>query len=160
MGDNAYRKTLEAARADLANLLAEQKRINEKISKLAPVIQYLAQLCDEPIGSDVESMALGPDLGLTDAIRNVLRAASGRAVPPTEVRDLLAHSRFNLGKYANPLPPIHNTLKRLKDNKEIEEVETGSGKAYRWISEYADLLPPMPLPATTYIPPVPKVRKS
>jgi len=159
MGDNAYRKTLEAARSDLANLLAEQKRINEKIGKLAPVIQYLAQLCDEPVGGDLESMAVGPDLGLTDAIRFVLKAAAGRPVPPTEVRDLLAHSGFNLAKYANPLPPIHNTLKRLKESKEIEEIEGPTGKAYRWVSEYADLLAPMPLPET-YLPPMPKLKKS
>jgi hypothetical protein len=48
------------------------------------------------------------------------------------VRDELAKMGYDLEKYAFVMPPIHNTLKRMKEAGEIKEVEGlgGLGKAY------------------------------
>ena len=51
---------------------------------------------------------------------------------PTQVRDRMAEMGYDLGKYKHVMPPIHNTLKRMKEAGEIKEVEGlgGIGRAY------------------------------
>jgi hypothetical protein len=51
---------------------------------------------------------------------------------PTGVRDHLAQMGYELDKYKHVMPPIHNTLKRMKEAGEIREVDNvgGLGKAF------------------------------
>ena len=74
----------------------------------------------------------GQEMGLTEAIRWVFRQPLMLPLTPTQVRDRLAEMGYDLEKYAHVMPPIHNTLKRMKEAGEIKEVEGvgGLGKAY------------------------------
>jgi hypothetical protein len=78
------------------------------------------------LGSQVE------DLGLTDAIRWVFKQPTLLPLTPTDVRDRLAEMGFDLSKYTHMMPPIHNTLKRMKEAGEIREVPGvgGLGRAF------------------------------
>ncbi len=73
------------------------------------------------------------DVGLTDAIRAILRAEAGNWLTVTNVRDRLISMGFNFSDYStNPLASVSTTLRRMKP----EEVETttvdGGVAAYRW----------------------------
>jgi hypothetical protein len=71
-------------------------------------------------------------MGLTEAIRWVFRQPLLVPLTPTGVRDRLAEMGYELEKYKHVMPPIHNTLKRMKEAGEIKEVDGvgGMGKAF------------------------------
>jgi hypothetical protein len=73
------------------------------------------------------------DIGLSESIRNVLRAAPGRFYTATEVKQLLVKSGFDFTKYTtNPLSSVHAALKRLKpEEAEMNQIE--GVMAWRWI---------------------------
>jgi hypothetical protein len=134
---STYRQTLEAAKSEMGELLMQRKEIDERISKLAPVIEYLSVLCDEilPPPPDLEMPSDLATESLSYAIRLAFKAAVPGSLTPTEVRDQLRAANFNLDKYENELPPIHNTIKRLKGQGEIEEIARANGeRAYKWVS--------------------------
>lgn len=81
-----------------------------------------------------EAMSAG-DIGLSDSIRNVLRAAPGKFYTATEVKQMLMKSDFDFSKYTtNPLSSIHAALKRLKpDEAEMNQIE--GVMAWRWVKE-------------------------
>ncbi len=136
MDDETYERTLEAAKGEMTQLLHDRDQINQRIAKLAPVIEYLSALCNRMTPPPDLSVSMYiRELGLTDAIRFVLKN-SGIALSPTEVRDRLREAGFDLNRYENELPPIHNTLERLKGAGEVEErINAAAGKkTYRWIS--------------------------
>lgn len=131
-----YKRTLEDAKAEMGSLLQQRRAIEERISMLAPVIEYLSPLCDQLPSLPPElPMPSQLDTGLSDAIRLAFKSALPASLTPTEVRDKLRESGYNLDKYANELPPIHNTITRLLKQGEIEEsAPRREGKTYRWIS--------------------------
>jgi hypothetical protein len=71
-------------------------------------------------------------MGLTEAIRWVFRQPLVLPLTPTQVRDRMAEMGYDLSKYKFVMPPIHNTLRRMKEAGEIREVEGvgGIGRAY------------------------------
>ena len=107
-----------------------------------PIVEKLATLAGEELPADVHERidALNKvkpgseveDLGLTDAIRWVFKQPMLLPLTPTGVRDRLAEMGFDLSKYTHMMPPIHNTLKRMKEAGEIREVEGlgGLGRAF------------------------------
>lgn len=132
-----YKRTLEDAKAEMGLLLQQRRVIEERISMLAPVIEYLSPLCDQVPPSFPPDLPMPSqlDTGLSDAIRLAFKSVLPASLTPTEVRDKLRESGFNLDKYANELPPIHNTIMRLLKQGEIEEdVPRREGKTYRWVS--------------------------
>jgi hypothetical protein len=74
----------------------------------------------------------GPGKGLTEAIRWVFRPPLLLPLTQTQVRDRMAEMGYDLSKYKHEMPPIHNTLKRMKEAGEIKEVEAVGfgGKAF------------------------------
>ncbi len=136
MGNENYKRTLVTAKTEMGELLRQRTEIDSRIGKLAPVIEYLSVLCDEIQSSPPDlPMPSQLDLGLSDAIRLAFKSVVPESLTPTEVRDKLKGSGFNLDKYANELPPIHNTIARLKEQGEIEETARPNGdRAYRWVS--------------------------
>ena len=50
-------------------------------------------------------------------------AAAVAAADADPVRDRMAEMGYDLSKYKHVMPPIHNTLKRMKEAGEIKEVE-------------------------------------
>ena len=104
----------------------------------------MARLTDETIDSDIASRInesnrdqasateAGAEMGLTEAIRWVFRQPLLLPLTPTQVRDRMAEMGYDLWKYKHVMPPIHNTLKRMKEAGEIKEVEGigGIGRAF------------------------------
>lgn len=112
---------LASAREELETAIAKQK-------KRVAALYELAQIDDDggPISGLVD--------GLTDACRVVLRAAE-KPLLPADVRDRV--QALGLPPQSNLLASIHTTLKRMKENQELEEVSFplqtgGMGTAFQW----------------------------
>jgi hypothetical protein len=140
MKDETAIKMYESARDRLQELLRQEAEIKEQISGWVPVVEQLASLCGEKMDPELVKRAnpasnqeiAGQDMGLTESIRWVFR--QGHLVPltPVQVRNELAAMGYDLEKYKHVMPPIHNTLNRLKEAGEIKEVDGlgGLGKAF------------------------------
>lgn len=139
---DSYRQALDAAREKMSRLLRDKEAIDSEISMLVKVIDSLAIYCEGvPAGPTFPEDSEACAENLRQAIRMVFKAAAPRSLSPTQVRDKLRESGFNLDRYANELPPIHNTILRLKNNGELEEdIPTRDGRVYKWVSGLKRLL--------------------
>ena len=139
MTDETASKMFESARDRLRELLRQEAEIKDQISHWGPIVEQLARLTGETIDpsiinrinelrQDQESDAgVGQEMGLTEAIRWVFRQPLMLPLTPTQVRDRMAEMGYDLEKYKHEMPPIHNTLKRMKDAGEIKEVDAVGG---------------------------------
>ena len=142
MSDETAAKMYESARDRLLELLRQEKDAKDQISHWAPIVEQLAKLCGATVDPEivnrinelnkVNQTGVGEEMGLTEAIRWVFRQPLMLPLTPTQVRDRLAEMGYDLEKYAFVMPPIHNTLKRMKEAGEIKEVDNvgGLGKAF------------------------------
>jgi hypothetical protein len=126
----------ESARDRLKVLLRQETEIKDQIDGWIPVVEHLARLCGETLDPELlrrvnQASSAGQEMGLTESIRWVFKQPLALPLTPTKVRDSLAQMGFDLEKYKHVMPPIHNTLKRMKEAGEIKEVdnEGGRGKA-------------------------------
>ena len=142
MADETATKMYESARERLKELLRQETEIKEQISHWGPIVEQLARLTGETLDSDItnrinelkqdQASEAGHEMGLTEAIRWVFRQPLLLPLTPTLVRDRMAEMGYDLGKYKHVMPPIHNTLKRMKEAGEIREVDGigGIGRAF------------------------------
>lgn len=118
-----YRRALEAATREYEELGARRRDIDKRLAELAQTIGTLSKL-----------LGLTPTvpLGLTDAIRLVMRGA-GVPMTPIEVRDRLHAIGFDVTKYVNDLAAVHTILKRLNQTGELRFLARGPGShQYIW----------------------------
>src|SRR6478672_871318 len=144
MADETALKMYESARDRLKELLRQETEVKDQISHWGPIVEQLARLTGERVDTDIASrinelkqdeasaQGAGQEMGLTEAIRWVFRQPLLLPLTPTQVRDRMAEMGYDLDKYKHVMPPIHNTLKRMKEAGEIKEVDNvgGIGKAF------------------------------
>lgn len=120
------KQDLLAAQQELGECLSKQEQIEKKITGLRQTISALSRMLDEDF---VEEDAMG----LTDAIREIFSTRLGDLIP-TEVRDALKESGYDITKYGNVMASVHSVINRLATRGEIVEVGTrADGKAaYKW----------------------------
>jgi hypothetical protein len=139
MPDETATKMYESARDRLRELLRQEVEIKEQISHWGPIVEQLARLTGETVDPDIAKIinelkhgqepdaGVGQEMGLTEAIRWVFRQPLMLPLTPTQVRDRMAEMGYDLSKYKHEMPPIHNTLKRMKEAGEIKEVDAVGG---------------------------------
>ncbi len=136
---------LETAHRKLAELLTERSKIDKEIVDWKRVTDSLLAVSkhEDSDPSDVQVSSLDGESGrktikFTDGVRLILKQNADREVPISvpEIREQLINLGFDFAKYAQPLVPIHNTLKRLEDQGEVSPLknEYGQTLGYRWIS--------------------------
>jgi hypothetical protein len=133
MESSDYRKALDAARAEIQEILAQRTQLDERLNQLKKIVDALSALLEEVPSTEsfVEVLGVGitqldrRDVGISDAIRQIL-SYSQVPLSPTGVRNELTKRGFILAEYANPLAVIHNTLKRLLAQDEIVGVRDAS----------------------------------
>ena len=144
MADETALKMYESAREKLKELLRQETEIKDQITHWGPIVEQLARLTGETVDPEIASrinelkqdeeqaQVAGQEMGLTEAIRWVFRQPLLMPLTPTQVRDRMAEMGYDLSKYKHVMPPIHNTLKRMKEAGEIKEVEGigGIGRAF------------------------------
>jgi hypothetical protein len=123
MTDHDYRRALDAAIKEYETLGDQRQAIDRRLAALTQTIGTLSKL-----------LGLTPTvpLGLTDAVRLVVRGAS-LPMTPVEIRDRLIAIGIEMSKYTNELAAVHTILKRLNDAGEVRFVPRTSGKhQYVW----------------------------
>jgi hypothetical protein len=142
MTDETASAMIKYAKERLLELSRQEADVKAQISHWGSIVEQLAKLSGEELEPEIASRinqlnqenqaGAGTEMGLTEAIRWVFRQPLILPLTPTQVRDRLAEMGYDLEKYAHVMPPIHNTLKRMRDAGEIKEVEGigGLGKAF------------------------------
>jgi hypothetical protein len=141
MSDEFIKQALKQASFDFINWKMKREEeerivaeIDREMAKLSLKIVSLAALCDD-IPADIavsETLNELSKVGLTDAVRSVLRA-NGGWMEATEVRDQIVKLGVNLQKYQNPLASVHTILGRLS-SKELDVAQQRDTKkiVFRW----------------------------
>jgi hypothetical protein len=142
MNDVDYKVVLDKAFAEFASLTKQREDLDLKVAKLHQFIRATANMLPDEDRVDfmatVDQLA-GDAIGLTDAVRNTLKAASPKWLTAVSVRDQLLASGFDFQRYtSNPLASIHAVLKRLKSS-EVENTTIEGVAAYRWILRFPRL---------------------
>jgi hypothetical protein len=138
--DEVFKNALNDAYKKLDSMLAEQSELDQRrialdrdIARWSEKIVHLAALVDDiPEESNVgRFMKMRTEMGLTNAVREVLKA-SKRPLMPTQVRDGLIKAGFDVSEYQNILATLHITLKRLVNSKEALDGKQDGNKVYSW----------------------------
>jgi chromosome segregation ATPase len=135
MSPETYKVSLEQAKQDLADTVAElgeaERKVEElqqRIVDLRGTVTALSKLCGE------EFVEVEDALGLTAAIRLTLEDAADTMMTPQDVRLRLESRGFDTRRYGNLLASIHTVLGRLQAKKEVTAHSQPNGKfAYKWI---------------------------
>jgi hypothetical protein len=124
MVDQDYQRARNAAAKELAELLAAQKKTEQRILQLRTTVAALDALAGKRI--------IGVDaLGLTDAIRSIFKALPERStLPAIGVKSRLIDMGFVEGQYSNFMSSIHVVLNRLEESKEIRRRLDGNGLSF------------------------------
>jgi hypothetical protein len=149
-----YQYTLDSAIKELTDLMEQREKLDEKrealherIVKLRRAVRGLASLCDvEDIEEEHRSLfpdefADNTDVGLTDAIRQVLSSHEEAFLSPVFIRDRLADVGFDITTHKNILASIHTVLKRLQRQGEATPIIREGRTAYRWVPKKKDDTP-------------------
>jgi chromosome segregation ATPase len=130
-----YKKTLERARRELAQLLKQREELDQRLLKLQKSIEGLAALCGE---EDHSLQSLPDDLrdpdgqgSITESILIFLQSNIVPAKVP-EIRDALKEEGFDPEKYSNFLTVIHNTLHRLARQGQVMKVRLPGQGFWGW----------------------------
>ena len=135
-----YQKALDAANAEMEELLLQRADIDKRLSRLKETTNALSTLLGVYREQDLPkgSKASVGHLGISDAIRQIL---SNRRAPmkPPEILAQLQNQGFDMEEYASPLAVIHNTLRRLGRQNEVIVVKNPAGQiGYAIIKERQD----------------------
>src|SRR5688572_31183109 len=101
------RDVFDNYQGELARLLEERTRLDERILSLQNKIRHVARMVDVTVDDPIQQ------LGLTDAIRYVIQHA-GKPVTPVEIRDDLLKRYCDPEDYRNLLASVHTVMKRLE----------------------------------------------
>lgn len=118
------RRVLLEQRTTLENDLNE---VRTKLAHLDEILNHLEPLTGKPWTEGITGM------GITDAIRTVLRKAPG-SLSAAEVRQNLHDGGFDMSGLTQPMASIYKVLARLADDsQEAEREKEENGRvAYRW----------------------------
>ncbi|HWZ42047.1 MAG TPA: hypothetical protein VNW97_01150 [Candidatus Saccharimonadales bacterium] len=121
-----YKKALEAAHAEMQDILTKRAAFDLRLAQLKSTIDSLSILLKETPQIDhkalMDAMNEGSDvIGISDAIRHIL---SAKKVPlsPVELREKLGVFGIDVNRYANVMAVIHNTLARLEKQGEVTKI--------------------------------------
>ena len=124
---------LESRRTALENDLNEVKA---RIESVKQALAHIRPLAGIPTGDHLQG------LGMTDAIRAILRTSESR-MSATDVRKTLMNKGFDLSGYSSPMSSIYTVLGRLTDesngsNEAIREQDDNRNVFYRWKPDPSD----------------------
>ena len=121
MQTSAYEKALDTAHAEIANLSRQRAELDKRISQLKVTADALTALMDITPEPDEDMHGEIEEPGISDAIRQVLRA-SPVPLTPSEIEIKLTEGGFDASMYANNGNVIHNTLKHLEQQGDVSLV--------------------------------------
>jgi hypothetical protein len=142
----SFRSQIAEAKKRLAQLVREQRKINEEISDLRELIRANANfLSDEDRAFELLTLEfLKFPANITEAVRLTIFLASiqKRKLTPTEIRGFAEGIGFDFSEYSNPMASIHSILKRMKEASEAQYDEATEGYYFENPKAYGDVLNP------------------
>jgi hypothetical protein len=140
MADAKYKKMLETAKADYRAIQAkigkcrdEQERLEKRLVGVRETVVSLSKMLGESFSEEDE-------LGLTDAIRQAFKTASG-GMAPTDVKGRLEQLGYDTSKYGNVMASVHSVINRLVRKGEVIQTGTSGDKpCYTWVTRVMDRL--------------------
>ena len=129
-----YQAMLDELFDELAELIREQGQVEARLQRVNAAIEaikILAAESDDPL-VEPPPMPADEEQGFTGRVREILKANSLKRLTALEVRDVIMRSLPD-GDPKIVLIHIHNTLKRLHKQEEVEETRISDGRtAYQW----------------------------
>jgi hypothetical protein len=125
----------------LSELISERRNIDKQIDGLQQMLRGAAVLTEDPIPKEY---TLGPiplppgledirSLGLTDAIRLMLKNRPAGAMTAMGIRDSLGAYEYPLTQ-SNQMIAIHQVLAKLAKKGEIRKLPEEGKARYQWVS--------------------------
>jgi len=128
-----YSAMLAELNDELDGLIGERNRLQKKLDAILDAIEAVKTVAEESDQVIVQPTTLADDAGFTEKVRELLFVNSAKSFTALEIREVF----LEVDKNADPkimLIHIHNTVKRLHKQGELEEVDRLDGKGYRWAS--------------------------
>jgi len=140
MDDTHYLTLITDSFSKLEKLQRDRESIEAEAMKLEQLIAATANMLPDDTKSIVmlkltklRELFRLRDVGLTDAIRTILRQRAGDWLTVTNVRDRLVGLGFDFTGYStNPLASVSTTLRRMKPDEVETTTVDGGVAAYRW----------------------------
>lgn len=120
MTSGEFTQALEEARRQLATAIQERDRWNLEVVRLHNLVRTLAFNAQNAQRAEEVQHEIQHQIGIAQAIESFVNGARN-PISPVEVRDGLLFYGYDIGRYANPLALIHQTLKRLVAAGRIRE---------------------------------------
>jgi hypothetical protein len=121
-----YESWLAKAQKRLETLYEQKTAIESEISALEKGIKGFAPLVNQP------ALWHGPDAGITDAVKSVLKSSESRMWSAVSVRDELLENGVSLNQ-KNPLATIYQVLARLVEQGAAIIYEREGRNFYKWV---------------------------
>jgi len=116
---NSYEPTLLDMKDELAELLAQRKRLDNRIGLVRDGITVMTRLVQ-----DTDSSSRPRKKGLTGLVRQVMKGSDWLSAG--QIRDALKKEGLDIAAYKNIFAEINMILKRLGKSGEIEVDDTKS----------------------------------
>jgi hypothetical protein len=127
--EQTIQEMLAAAEQDLVDKIRQRDELNLKIITIQNQVGSLRSLtARNSLASRFLQAGKPPLVGLTDAIRSVLRLQH-KPMSAGKIKTLLDVLGFNFLGISNASAAVHNTLKRLAESGEV--IYTPATKTYR-----------------------------
>jgi hypothetical protein len=141
-----YSKMFNEQLSKLGDLIKQRDALTfeiEKVTQLVSACYNMLSEQDQKTYSDafsrVSDWYAKQEIGLTEAIRNVLQTNPRERFTPIQIRDRLQESGFNFSGYiSNPLSSVHSVLKRFKPT-EVKTFDGIDGRQYQWMMRFPRL---------------------
>jgi hypothetical protein len=122
-----YESWLKTAQDRLETLYQQKTAVESEISLLEAGIKGFAPLVNQP------ALWRGPDVGITDAVTDILKSQPSRLFSAVEIRDALLARGASLSQQ-NPLATIYQVLARLSERGAVIITAHEPGKnRYKWV---------------------------
>jgi hypothetical protein len=121
-----YKNWLKTAQDRLELLKQQRTGLDVEIAQLEQGIRGFARLAEEP------GAWSGPDVGITEGMRQLFRNNRAVAYTPTEVRDELLARGITMDQQ-NPMAVIHQVIARLQERRYIGPISLGGKQRYRFL---------------------------
>ena len=132
MTDMDYTGVLERELARYEQLSQKRSELDHEIANAVQFINATLNMLPESKRSEYEGRFVSTifwDMGLTDAIREVLQGTK-KWMTTRDVRDSLKFRGFNFSRYqSSPLASVHAVLKRLA---QVEKTSHDGVTVWRW----------------------------
>jgi hypothetical protein len=156
--DTNYFELVQKEFKKLQKLQTERGELDVRIAKSKQFIAATANMLHDrqrdavfKMMGTIEAGKLMAELGLTDAIRAILKKNHRQWLTVTQVRDRLEIAGFDFSNYrSSPLASISTTLKRFAAD-DVERAEIDGVAAYRWIGKLVMEPPKTPWLHTVFI---------